>query len=254
MLQAERLEKLYELIKQEKYCSISELVHKFGISSATVRRDLKLLEDENKIKTTRGGAMIDNRGTSLEAPHAEKASVNKEEKSRIAKYACTLIEKGETILLDSGTTLLEIAKEMRALEQVTVATNDVLVACTLAENPGVSLTVIGGGVRRNYYSTSGLFAQETVKSINADKAFIGVDAFSTDKGFMITNMDEVVIKRLMMEAAKEIIVVCDHSKCENVAFIKLCDIEDVDKMITGNEIGRDIYQSLVDMGLNLTLV
>jgi len=254
MLQAERLEKIFEMVKQEKYCSISELAESFNISNATVRRDLKMLEDENKIKSTRGGAMMDNHGTSQEAPYAEKASTNKAEKVLLAKRACSFIKKGETILLDSGTTLLEVANQMRQMENITVATNDVLVACSLAENTNISSTVIGGGIRKNYYSTSGLFAQETIRNINADRAFIGVDAFDINKGFMITNMEEVVIKRLMMDAAKEVIIICDHSKCENVAFIKLCGIEDVDRMITGKEIGEDMYQSLVDAGLEVELV
>jgi DeoR/GlpR family transcriptional regulator of sugar metabolism len=254
MLQVERLEKIYEIVKQEKYCSISELAEKFNISKATIRRDLKILEDDNKVKNTRGGAMAENHGTSHEPPYTEKTNINKEEKILLAKGACRLIAEGETIILDSGTTIMEIANTMKQMNDITVATNDVMVACILAENPNISTTMIGGGIRKNYFSTSGLFAQETILNINADKAFIGVDAFDPAKGFMITNMEEVVIKRLMMEAAKQVIVICDHSKCENVAFIKLCGINDVDKMITGREIGTDMYQSLVDAGLDVELV
>jgi len=254
MLQAERLEKIYELVKQEKYCSITELAEKFDISNATARRDLKMLEDEKKIKSTRGGAMMENHGTSQEPPYSEKADINRAEKTRLAKSACAMMNKGETILLDSGSTLLEVAKQIKQMEGITVATNDVLVACTLAENTNIFSTMIGGGIRKNHYSTSGLFAQETIKNINADKAFIGIDAFDPVKGFMITNMEEVVIKRLMMEAAKEVIVICDHSKCENVAFIRLSGIEAVDKMITGKEIGEYMYKTLVDAGLEVELV
>jgi DeoR family transcriptional regulator, fructose operon transcriptional repressor len=254
MLQAERLEKIFELVKREKYCSITELASKFDISSATARRDLKMLEDEKKVKVTRGGAMMENQGTSQEPPYSEKIDINKAEKVRLAESACAMIKKGETILLDSGTTLFEVAKQLKNAEGITVATNDVLIACALAENTNIFSTMIGGGIRKNYYSTSGLFAQEAIKNINADKAFIGIDAFDPVKGFMITNMEEVVIKRLMMAAAKEVIVICDHSKCENVAFIKLCGIEDVNKMITGIEIGDEMYQALIDAGLDVDIV
>lgn len=254
MLQVERLEKIFEMVKQEKYCSISLLAEKFNISNATVRRDLKVLEDAHKIENTRGGAMAVNLGTSHEPPYVEKANINKDEKKLLAIKACSMIKKGETIILDSGTTILGMANIMKQMAEITVATNDVLIASTLAENPNISTMMIGGDIRKNYYSTSGLFAQETIMNINADKAFIGIDAFNLTKGFMITTMEEVAVKRLMMEAAKEVIIICDHSKGENVAFIKLCEIKDVDKMITGKEIGGDMYQSLIDAGLDIEIV
>ena len=253
MYQEDRLQKIAEMVKQKKYCSINELSAEFNISKATVRRDLKILDSRKILRISRGGAVDAAFGTAKEPSYIIKKDLNHEEKIRIANKACSYIKSGETIILDSGTTAFEIAGLLESMEDITVATNDILVAGRLVNAKGIDLTVIGGSIRKHYYSTAGYLAQFALEHINADKAFIGVDALDLKKGCMITNMEEVIIKKLIMKSAKEKIVICDHSKFEEVAFVNLCMIHDVDMIITGKEIDKSVYSSFVEAGVNIVL-
>ena len=253
MYQEERLQKIAEMVKEKKHCSINEISSRFDISKATVRRDLKILDARKTIRMSRGGAVDTAFGTAKEPAYIIKKDTNHEEKIRIANKACSYIKSGETIILDSGTTAFEIAGILESMEDITVATTDILVAASLVNAKGIDLTVIGGSIRKNYYSTIGFLAQFALEHINADKAFIGVDALDLRKGCMITNMEEVIVKKLIMKSAKERIVICDHSKFEGVAFVNLCMINDVDMIITGKEIDKAIYSSFIDAGVNIIL-
>lgn len=253
MFQEERLQKIGEMVKQKRFCSFSQICSGFDISKATARRDLKTLEERNVLCMTRGGAKDIATGTTHEPPYLVKKNINPEEKVRIAHMACSYIKCGETIILDSGTTALEMAGVLQSMNGITVATNDILVACKLATAKDIDLIVIGGGIRKNYYTTIGYFAKLTLEYINADKAFIGVDALDVKKGCMITNIEEIITKKLMMKSAKEKIVICDHSKFENVAFMNLCTVNEIDMIITGSELDKEIYSQFVDAGINIIL-
>jgi DeoR/GlpR family transcriptional regulator of sugar metabolism len=253
MIQEERLQKIEAYVKLKKICYFQELCDAFQVSKATIRRDLQLLVQRNRLNLVRGGASDISVGTSAEPPYEVKKNVNHEEKVRIAQKACSLIRSGETVILDSGSTILELARQIESMPGINVATNDLLVAGRLANARDVNLTMIGGGVRKGYFTTLGYFAQFTLEHINADKAFIGVDAISVAKGCMITNTEEVSVKKLIMKAAREKIVVCDHSKFDNIAFINLCAVGDVDMVITGREVSQDIYEGFKDAGINIIL-
>lgn len=254
MLPEERLVEIKNIVNQNKFCSINEISETFNISKATARRDLKTLADKNVLKLTRGGAMSLVAGTTHEPPYVIKKSINHDEKIRIGKRAGELVNEGETIVLDSGSTLVEMARTITDMKNLTIATNDILIAYELASEKNIDLTVIGGMVRKNYYTMQGYFAQQALENINADKVFLGVDALDCNKGCMVTNMEELVIKKAMMESAKEKIIICDHSKFSNVAFLKLCELKNIDTLITGKELDHAIYNQLHEEGLNIELV
>jgi len=254
MLQAERLEKIKNELKNKRFCSIKEIAQVLNISSATVRRDLKQLSDQNQLELTRGGAMLVLSGTAQEAPYSIKRMTNREEKVRIGQRAAQLVKEGETIIIDSGSTAVEMGLALANHKKITVATNDILVASKLAMSKEIDLTVIGGGVRKEYFTTLGFLAQLALQHINADKLFLGVDAIDIRKGCMITNMEEVVIKKQMMDSAKEKIIICDHSKFESVAFLNLCALREIDLILTGKELKREFYEQFVDAGVNIELV
>lgn len=254
MLPEERLSEIKNLVDRKKSCSINEISETFDISRATVRRDLKMLMDRDMIRLTRGGAMSLVSGTTYDPPYAMKKSINHEEKKRISQYAAELVKDGETLVLDSGSTMVELACALRENKKVTVATNDLIVAYELANTKDIDLTLIGGGIRKNFYSSYGYFAQKVLEQINSDKAFLGIDAVDFEKGCMVTNTEELVIKKLMLASAKERLVLCDHSKFSNVAFLKLCDLQSIDKIITGHELDEDVYRRITDEGINIVRV
>lgn len=254
MLPEERLSEIKNTIDSKKACSIIELSEMFGISKATVRRDLKALADKDMIRLTRGGAMSLTSGTTYDPPYALKKGVNLEEKKRIASRAAELVKDGETLVLDSGSTTAELARTLKGSKKVTIATNDLIIAYELASVKDIDLTFIGGSIRKNFFASHGYFAQMALEQINADKIFLGLDALSIDKGCMVTNMEELLIKKLMLASAKQRIAVCDHSKFSNVAFLKLCDLSQIDLIITGRELDESIYGRLKSEGINVELV
>jgi DeoR/GlpR family transcriptional regulator of sugar metabolism len=253
MLQEERLLKMKERIDQRIFCSLNELCESFGISRATAHRDLRLLAGANRVRLVRGGASAISDGTTYDPPYRIKKNLHQEEKARIAETAFRLVHEGETVLLDSGTTALRIAERIRTARDVTVATNDVQIAAVLANADGIDVTVIGGTLRKGYFSTLGYFAQMTLEHIQADIAFLGVDAVDAKRGFMITNTDEVSVKKLILTAAKRRVIICDHTKFDSTSFMHLCSFADVDLIITGRELDEGIRAKYEEAGARIQL-
>jgi DeoR/GlpR family transcriptional regulator of sugar metabolism len=251
MLQDERLRKMKEHIDRKIFCSLGELCETFRISRATAHRDLILLADANRVRLVRGGASTVSDGTTYDPPYSVKMNLHPEEKARIADLAFQQIHEGETVILDSGTTALCIAERIKSAHDIKVATNDVRIAASFANTDGVDVTVIGGSLRKGYYSTLGYFAQMTLEHIHADIAFIGVDAIDAQRGFMITNTEEVSVKRLIMAAAKRRVIICDHTKFESTSFVRLCPLEEVDLVITGRELDESVRAKYAEAGARI---
>lgn len=254
MLKDERLERIEDYINTNRYASLAELTEMLSISKATIRRDLEQLEKQSRICLTRGGAASINKGTLYELPYVEKRNANREEKLRIAKAACQRIRSGETIMIDSGTTGYEMTEFIDDAKGVYVATNDLMTGMALTKRPNVELFIIGGAVRKGFYTANGYFAAANVGTYNFDHAFLCVDAINLGHGCMITNADEVDVKRSIIKSAKEVIVICDHTKFEATAFISICAIDQIHCVITGRELDKEIRDRFIERGCNLQLV
>lgn len=254
MIYEERLEQIRLIVEQNKFCSIQMLTAKVNTSHATIRRDLKVLEEQKKLKITRGGAMAIDSGKVEEPPFTVTKTLHQEQKARIAAAAVNNIKEGETVLIDAGSTTTAMGEALRNKKHISVATNDLLLSCQLVANSDLNLTVIGGDVRKRHYTTAGMFAKNTIKHLNADKVFLGIDAINLEKGCMVINMAEAEIKRAMLTAAKEKIIICDHTKFESVAFLNLCRVDNIDKIITGKEIDIKILASFLEAGVDVETV
>ena len=171
-----------------------------------------------------------------------------------AKEAVQYINKNESIFLDSGSTVFEMTRFLEAFDHITVATNDLYIAQNLTNAESVEVTVIGGSLRKHYYTLTGFFAGLVLENLRFDHAFLGIDTISQKGGLMITNIEEVELKRKVKERANNTIILCDHSKFEQESFLKVCNLEDVDVIITGKELDRDVYKRYVDAGVNIVVV
>ncbi len=254
MLQAERLEKIKEHLVKHEFADIHELAEILHISTATVRRALKKLENDKIVELTRGGAALAKKGSVYEHPYLIKQQLNAEEKHRIAGEAIRHIHVNESVFLDSSSTVYEMTHYLTRFHNVMVATNDVLIASALTNAENITVSVIGGTLRKHYYTLTGYFAELIIKDICFDYAFLGVDTISLKGGLMITNIEEVQIKRKVIAASKNMIVLCDHSKFEQESFLNICGFEDVDMVITGKELSEEIYKKYIDAGINLVRV
>lgn len=220
-----------------KVCDLSKL---YDVSEVTIRRDLKELEVEELLKRVHGGAVL-NDNTKFEPTFTEKIDKFYNEKQAVGKLAATMIEDGDTIILDAGTTTLSIAKYITA-KNITILTNSVDVAFELAKKQNMEVIVIGGTLRWETRAFVGTVADNTIKDFRVDKAFIGANGVSILNGLTTPNIIEANTKREMIKIAKKIIVVCDHTKFTKVSFAKIIDLESIDIIITDNQLDGEVLK------------
>ena len=241
MLQIERLEKIKEFLVKKEYANINELAEYIDVSTSTIRRYLKKLEYDKIIEITRGGATLAKKGNIYEHPYLVKRQMHLEEKKRIAAEAISYINENQSVYLDSSSTVYEMTKILNKFNNLMVSTNDVLIASALSNSDYLTVTVVGGTLRRHYYTLTGYFSDLILKDLYFDVSFIGVDTISLKGGLMITNIEEIPIKRRVINSSKKVIVLCDHSKFEQQSFLNICSFDKVNLIITGKELSDDIY-------------
>jgi DeoR family fructose operon transcriptional repressor len=245
----ERKEQILLLLKKNTKLLVPELCQIFGVSPATIRNDLRDLEHEKKLKRTHGGAIPIGK-IGFEPDSVSKEISNISEKQTIAQYAVGLIEDGDTIAVDTGTTMLEFVKLFpQKFHKLTVVTNDIRIAAYLEANTDVTIIVIGGNLRHGFDCTVGPMTVSALSNLNVDKAFIATNAFSIEKGFTTPDLNQAEVKKAMIRTASETIVLCDSSKIGKVSFSQFATISDVDQIITDNQIApkeKDLLMELRD--------
>lgn len=239
MLRVERQAKILQIIHEREFVENSELVRTFNVTLATVRRDLKAMSKQGLIKIDHGGTSAVGLWNGFVEPAYEtKVFVKHEVKQAIGSAAAALVHDGDAIILDSGTTNAEIAKQLRRahLKDLTVITCDIMVAKELCPEQNMNVIVLGGLLRKSFYSTYGPYTEYTLRQMRANKAFLGIDAASIDNGITNIVLEEVPIKQLMMEISDEVIMVADSSKFSNTAPHRVCAWNAIDYVITDQSI------------------
>lgn len=229
----ERKIQIVEFVERHKKATVAQLCEHFGVSGATVRNDLRDLEQRRQILRTHGGAMIRTK-TGLELTSTQKQDQAHEAKERIAEAALELIEDGDTIILDTGTTTLEIARLLHRRTSVTVVTNDLAIAAVLESQPGTIIVLMGGVVRKNFHCTvsAGDATAQIMPGLIVDKAFMGVNGLSFSRGATTPDIPTSQTKRLMVGMAASVIVVCDSSKIGRDSFAQFASMNQIDTVIT----------------------
>lgn len=233
-LPIERRQRILHLLETRGGLRTAELQRAVGASMATIRRDLNDLAAQNLIERTHGGALPRARGTAHEPPFSVKSALMREEKERIAKAAARLVSPGSTIILDSGSTVLALAREL-AGQRITVIALD-LPAAQAAAVGQTEVLQVGGRVRNGLYSLVGPWAEDTLRGLHGDLFFLGADAVDDDE---VTNstVDEAAVKRLAIGAAREVILLADHSKFGRRALAQVCRLDELSAVVTDREIG-----------------
>lgn len=232
---AQRQQQILEYLQSKKSITIRKAAEIFMVSEATVRRDLDELASTGKIERTHGGAVL-HTGTGFEWQHAEKMQEMIPEKKRIAIAAKKLIEDGDSLFLDTGTTTYLLAEELKEKKRLTVVTNNLDIAYT-TELDATSTMIITGGIRRDGYSSLvGDIAADLVRKLYVDVSFIGADAVSVGNGVFNTNFNEIGIKKSGIESGKRKVLLADSSKFSRKALAKICDLQEFDIIITDSGI------------------
>ncbi len=243
---------ILEKLEKEGQVDVTSLSREFSVSEVTVRNDLKRLEQKNALIRARGGAIkIDPVG--IDFTISDKNKQNYEQKRRIGKVAASLIENGDTIILDSGTTTMEITKNLTGLSELTVITNALNIANQLSEHPSANVIVPGGFLRKNSLSLIGSTAEESFKNYFCDKLFLAVDGLSVVHGMSTPNVEEAHLNRVMIAISKQVIVVADSSKFLKRSFAYMAPISAIDVLITDNGIPIEDQRKLETAGVKVII-
>ena len=248
----ERKRMIVDLVNKNHKTTVANLCSEFSVSPATVRNDLRELEESGLLKRTHGGA-ISNLKANYEPNSYQKEIKNIEEKKAIARVAVECIKEGDTIALDTGTTTFELAKLLVNYKDLTIVTNDLQIAAFLERDSNAKVIIAGGEVRRNFHCTTGNKAIDTIRDLNVDKTFIAANGFSIKKGLTTPNIDMAKVKTLMIELADEIILLADHTKLDRSSFVWFADFCKVDVLITDWNADRDYIELVRKEGLEVEI-
>jgi DeoR family transcriptional regulator of aga operon len=233
---------------------VGDLADQLAVSAVTIRADLDYLEAQQLLRRTRGGA-VPVRPRRFEQPLELTSQDNPEAKKRIARVAAGMVRDGETVIIDVGSTMTELAGALPpTLSDVVVVTNALNIALALETHPGVTVVVTGGTLRPMQHSLVAPYGSLLLGHMNADVAFVGCNGVHPEKGFTNTNLAEAEVKHAMIEAASRVIFVCDSTKLMNVATAKVAAMEDADLLLTDDGAAPETLRALRRSGLEVMVV
>ncbi|MDX9991821.1 MAG: DeoR/GlpR family DNA-binding transcription regulator [Anaerolineales bacterium] len=248
----ERQNNIVNLLARQGRLSVSEIVEQFKISEATARRDLETLAEQGKLYRVHGGA-LPMKQAPPELPILQREQEQFFEKQSIGQAAAALVADGETIFLGSGTTILEVARNLRSRQNLTVITNSLPVLNTLSGLPGINLIALGGILRPSELSFIGHITEQALAEVRADKVIIGVHAISLENGLTNDYLPETMTDRAILNAGREVIVAADYSKLNAVATAFLAPITSIDSLVTDPNAPQDFLDALKAAGIQVIL-
>jgi DeoR family fructose operon transcriptional repressor len=245
----ERKKKLVEFINERRRVTVPELCSTFSVSGATMRNDLRELDESGLITRTHGGAIKKTR-TGYEPVMDFRSDKNIDGKNRIAELALKEIEDGDTIILDTGTTVKALAAILDRKKNLTVVTNDIKVAADLERFPSCEVLVIGGLLRKGFHCTVGYGMFSNLGSLSGDKAILGANSFSARKGASTPDLSQSEIKRQMINIASKVIILIDQSKLETDSFMNFASPSQIDLLVT-DSISDDLRKAYEEMDITI---
>lgn len=231
MLAIERRNEILTNLQKKQSVLVSELSKQYGVTEETIRRDLEKLEMEGLVKKTYGGAVL-KQSLSIDMPLKIRQKTNRTEKKYIGAKAAELIEDGDSIMMDSSSTVLYIAKAIKHKNRLTIITNSVEILLEYADAKNIKVISTGGRLREASLSLVGPNAVRTLREYNVDKAFFSCKGVDMEKGVTESNESEAEIKKTMLLSARQIFLAADSSKFGQVSFASLMALDRADYVIT----------------------
>ncbi|HYF81463.1 MAG TPA: DeoR/GlpR family DNA-binding transcription regulator [Clostridia bacterium] len=230
MISRERHQKILDMMQKTKVVKITDITSTFGVSTETARRDLHILESQNLCKKIYGGAALISPIAS-EPSYSTREVINSLEKIAIGKKAAELVADGQTIILDVGTTIIELARSIKNKNNVIVLTNSLSIVNELA-NTDINLHIMGGKLNPSFLSMSGSLTLSALKQFFVDIAFIGAGGITLQDGISDYNIEEAQVRKFSIERANKTILLADSSKFGINAFAMVSPLEEVDVIVT----------------------
>jgi len=245
---AERHRHILNKLREQGYVNVLDLSRELRVSAVTIRKDLKTLEQHKLLFRSHGSATPNNPYIN-DRPVNEKEKIRVAQKQRIARYAAGLIEPKDSIIIASGTTVIELARHIRAVEQLTVVTASLTVALILSRDPLIDIIMLGGMVRKNSSSIIGHYAESMMGNFSCSKLFLGVDGIDPDHGLTTTNAMEATLNQQMIRSVQKVVVLADSTKFGRRGFSRICDLSEADTIITDNEVKPSFLKSMKAAGI-----
>jgi DeoR/GlpR family transcriptional regulator of sugar metabolism len=257
MLDAERRQQIVAFVDERHGATVAELGRRFGVSDATVRRDLLLLSRQGLIERAHGGAAprrIKHAPVFPEPPILDRAADCAEEKRRIGRAAASLVADGDTIMIAGGTTTAHMIPHLAERTGLTVVTNNLNVAGLLAPYRQITVIVVGGVLRHSELSLLGTLAEDALENLRVDRLYIGSSAIHVDYGLSADDPDEVQTDRALMATAREITVLADHTKFDRIRTIRVVPMSRVSRVVTDSGLSVDQRTALERLGIAVDVV
>jgi DeoR family transcriptional regulator, aga operon transcriptional repressor len=252
MRKFERFSAILEQLSANGSASVEELSERLDVSGATIRRDLRQLAEQRLLSRTHGGAVV--QAVSYELPVRYRTERYSQQKQRIAKAAAEFVPRGGVVGITGGTTTTEAARVLASRDDLTVVTNALNIAAELAVRPNLSLIVTGGMARSASFELVGPVAEQTLSGYHLDVALLGVDGIDADAGCTTHDYTEARTNAVLLDRAKRAVVLADSTKLGTVAFATICDLSEIDTLITDSDANPAELNRLRSAGLTIRTV
>ena len=243
----ERRRNILGLLNTSGKVTVDELSAHFGVSLPTIRADLSRLEEQGMLRRTHGGA-IPHSPTIFEPPYAQREVMHQQEKRAIARDAAALVNDGDTLLLDAGTTVYELALSLKSKRDITVVTNSLANVLALMDSPQIEVILVGGQIQPRRKAALGPLAVRFLDDFHVDKAFLSFNGVDVEAGYTVVDFEAAEIKRKIMSCAAESVVLCDSSKIGQRAFANVGQINAAHIFITDSQISKTAQAQIAERG------
>jgi DeoR/GlpR family transcriptional regulator of sugar metabolism len=244
----ERQTKILALLSCNDLTSVNELASKLDVSSVTIRQDLNFLESEGLLKRVHGGAVLENA-----EDLTNRLGFNYEKKLQIARKAASLVNDGETILIESGSTNVLLARELVKKKNVILITTNVFIARQFRNIEPANIILLGGMYQQGSESLVGKITKVCLDQINFDKAFIGIDGYTSESGFTLRDLFRAEISTYIINKSCEVIIITDSSKFGKTELTNICYPVDINHIATDIELGSEYVEEFTKAGIDLIL-
>lgn len=253
MFTKERRAGILKMLENNQEVLVTTLAHEFDTSEVTIRKDLTELQRRNLLIRTRGGAIrVPNTRNDIDTSVDKKRLFNFKEKRAIGRLAATLIEDGDTIMIDSGSTTLEIAKNLDRFHDLTIITSAINIAMELLRYDRFNIIMLGGHLRKTSHSVVGPMVETTLRILYCDKLFIGIDSF-TPEGISTPNIEEANTNQTMISRARQTIAVCDSSKFGKRSLAHIASLNEISTVVTDSGLNAETQRMLVEHGVKVMI-
>jgi len=243
-----RQNKILKLLNRDDQISVNELSDRLKVSSVTIRQDLTFLETEGLLKRVHGGAVLKDADDI-----ANRLGMNYDKKLRIAKLAASYVNEGETILIESGSANALLARELIRIKKVTILTTNVFIARQFRKNEQANIIILGGIYQHDSETLVGKMTKACIDMININKAFLGIDGYTSESGFTLKDLFRAEISGYIIQKAENAFIVSDSSKFGKTELTNICYPKDIRHIVTDCELDKKYQDEFLKAGVDLIL-